>query len=289
MRLAAAARPRRRPSRRAAEDHAHALSLRSRTRSCVGLPRAPSGSSSRARIPARTCRADTPPGGTRCRDSCPATSAQRTTSSPRSNRSRSSGVESRQVRAAVRRDEQEPAGPEHAAQLVPPRELQVRGQVREHRERVDEVEALVAEDERRLEAVLLEAREREVAAAPVDRRPAEVGARDLHVGRPSQLRVTRPQPQPKSSIAPSPSSATPCCGALRARRGASRCRRGTSPRRRCRRRGRSGGAAAAAAPSTARRRPGRSATSRSYARKAGPISPVRSSRRRKRRFTGVTL
>ena len=70
--------------------------------------------------------------------------------------------ETRQVRLAVRRDEQVAAGPEHAPQLVPPRELEIRGQVREYGQRVDEVEALVVEDERRCEPVLLESRERQV-------------------------------------------------------------------------------------------------------------------------------
>src|SRR5207302_7065289 len=48
-------------------------------------------------------------------------------------------------------------------------------------ERVDEVEALVLEDERRCERVRLEAAERQVRAAPVDRRRADVAAGDRAV------------------------------------------------------------------------------------------------------------
>jgi len=84
----------------------------------------------------------------------------------------------RYVRAAVRREEQQSARAEHAVHLVAPRELEVGGEVREDGERVDEVEALVLEHERRRERVLLEACERQVGAAPVDRRPADVAAGD---------------------------------------------------------------------------------------------------------------
>ena len=78
-------------------------------------------------------------------------------------------VEARHVRRAVRRQEQAAAGAKHAPQLVAPRELELVGEVREDGQRVDEVEALVLERERRLEPVDLEARERQVLAAPLDR------------------------------------------------------------------------------------------------------------------------
>ncbi len=81
----------------------------------------------------------------------------------------------------MRRDEQPAAGAEHAPQLVAPRELELVREVREDGERVDEVEALVRERERRLEAVDLEAGERQVRAAPVDRLRADVAAADRAV------------------------------------------------------------------------------------------------------------
>src|SRR6185437_7905460 len=86
------------------------------------------------------------------------------------------GVEAWGVRRAVRRDEQAAAGTEDAAQLVTPRELQLGREVREDGERVDEVEALVRECERRFEPVGLEAGERQIRAAPGDRFRADVAA-----------------------------------------------------------------------------------------------------------------
>src|SRR6185437_350663 len=58
-------------------------------------------------------------------------------------------------------------------------ELQVLGQMREDREGVDEVEAVVGERERRGEAVRLEVREREMVAAPRDRIAAHVAPGDV--------------------------------------------------------------------------------------------------------------
>ena len=65
-------------------------------------------------------------------------------------------AEARHVRAPVRREQQSAAWAEHAVQLVPPRELEVGGEMREDGERIDEIEALVVEDERRCEGVALE-------------------------------------------------------------------------------------------------------------------------------------
>ena len=75
-----------------AEDHAHALTFRSRTRSCVGLPCAPSGSSSTSVNPCANVSRRYGSGWYALQRFVPATSAQRTTSSPRSKRSRSSGA-----------------------------------------------------------------------------------------------------------------------------------------------------------------------------------------------------
>src|SRR5205823_3501105 len=52
-------------------------------------------------------------------------------------------IEAREIRPAMRGHEQPAAGAQHAPELVPPRELQVRGQMREDRQCVNEVEAPV--------------------------------------------------------------------------------------------------------------------------------------------------
>src|SRR4029077_19321752 len=88
------------------------------------------------------------------------------------------GVEPRQVRAAVGRQEEAASRPEHAPQFVPPGELELLRQVREDRERVDEVEALVRERDGRRERIRLEASEGEVGAAPLDGCLAHVAAAD---------------------------------------------------------------------------------------------------------------
>ena len=76
----------------------------------------------------------------------------------------------------MRRQQQQSAGPEDAQQLVTPGELQLGGEVREDRERVDEVERSGVEVERRRKRVAREACEPEVVPAPVDRLWIDVAA-----------------------------------------------------------------------------------------------------------------
>ena len=87
--------------------------------------------------------------------------------------------ETRNVRLAVRAQQEQGAGPEDALELAHPPELHVLGQVGEDREGVDEVEAGVLERERRCEAVRLEPGELEVPAAPLDRPRVRVAAGDI--------------------------------------------------------------------------------------------------------------
>src|SRR5262249_26130523 len=87
-------------------------------------------------------------------------------------------VEARHVGPAVRRQQEEPARAEDGLHLVTPRELQLLGQVREDRQRIDEVEACVVECEWWGEPVRLEAREREVVTAPLDRGTTDIAPRD---------------------------------------------------------------------------------------------------------------
>jgi hypothetical protein len=69
--------------------------------------------------------------------------------------------------------------------------------VGEDGERVDEVEALVGERERRCDRVHLEAAEREVVAAPFDRRRAHVASRDVAV---EVLEVARDAPAAAAEV-----------------------------------------------------------------------------------------
>ena len=178
--------------------------------------------------------------------------------------------------------EQQAARAEHAAQLVAPRELELGGEVREDRERVDEVEALV----RRTRAAAASAfrskrRERQVRAAPVDRRRADVAAGD---GAGEVAPPARDAAAAAAEVEHRVELGERHVRGDRVVRRRARCG-GTSRRRPCRRRAPSAGAAAAAARRRQPARPGRSATTRSYSRKAGPMRPRRSRRRRTRRFT----
>ena len=79
----------------------------------------------------------------------------------------------------MRGHEQEPARAEDARELVDPGVLDGHRQVREHGERVDEVHVLRGEGQRRLELVLREGREGQVAPGTSRRQSVEVRAAHL--------------------------------------------------------------------------------------------------------------
>jgi hypothetical protein len=90
-------------------------------------------------------------------------------------------VEPFEIALAVRRQQNEAVGPDDPSELVHPVVLDRLRQVREHRERVREIERPVVERQRWREAVRLEASEGKIVAAPVDRGAGEVTACDARL------------------------------------------------------------------------------------------------------------
>jgi len=92
-----------------------------------------------------------------------------------------------QVRRPVQREQDVTARLAHAAQLVQPGLLQWLVQVREHRQRVNEVERLRRIGQRRCKLVQLETGGSEVLPAPRDRQRVIVGAVHLHLAAPHEV------------------------------------------------------------------------------------------------------
>jgi hypothetical protein len=84
--------------------------------------------------------------------------------------------EALEIAVPVGGQDEQSVGPDDAAQLVPPRGLGLSGEVREDGDGRHSAEARVLVGQRRFGAVLLEAREQEVLAAPADRPGVAVAA-----------------------------------------------------------------------------------------------------------------